>query len=283
MTTGRCLCGALRYEFDGPCIDMLHCHCSMCRKHHGTAFATWVAARAGGFRWLGPTDALAEYRSSERGHRAWCAECGSVAPVIDEAGELAIIPAGNLEDDPGIRPTRHMFVASRAPWYTIADTLPRHDEFPPEFGMTATRRPPVETSPGAVQGSCLCGDVAYGVTSAPLRFLYCHCSRCRQGRSAAHCANLFYPAAGFRWTRGREQVREYRLPAAQYFATAFCARCGSGVPRISTERQVAVVPAGSLDTEPGMGPSGHIYVASKAAWFDIADGLPQFAELPPRN
>ena len=44
MTEGRCLCGALRYQIDGPFVDMLHCHCSMCRKHHGTPFATWAAA-----------------------------------------------------------------------------------------------------------------------------------------------------------------------------------------------------------------------------------------------
>jgi hypothetical protein len=283
MTEGRCLCGALRYQIDGPFVDMVHCHCSMCRKHHGTAFATWVAAPADGFRWLAPTDALVEYRWSERGHRAFCSVCGSVAPVVDPAIGLAIVPAGNIEGDPGVRPTRHMFTASKAPWYAIADGLPQHDEFPPEFGMTATTRTPVEATPGVVQGSCLCGDVAYEISSTPLRFFYCHCSRCRQGRSAAHCANLFYPAEGFRWMRGREQVREYRPPGAQYFAIAFCSRCGSGAPRISAERQVAVVPAGTLDTDPGMEPSGHIYVASKAAWFDIADTLPQFAEMPTRN
>jgi len=283
MTTGRCLCGALRFEIDGPPVDMLHCHCSMCRKHHGAAFATWIAAPAGGFRWLGPTDTLVEYRSSERGHRSCCGVCGSVAPIVDSATGFVIVPAGNLDGDPGIRPARHMFAASKASWYTIADGLPQHEAFPPEFAMTAVARAPVETTPGIVQGSCLCGDVAYEISSAPLRFFYCHCSRCRQGRSAAHCANLFYPSAGFRWTRGQEQVREYRLPGAQYFATAFCTRCGSGAPRISVERQVAVVPAGTLDTEPGMGPSGHIYVASKAAWFVIADDLPQFAEMPTRT
>ena len=61
MTEGRCLCGALRYEIDGPFVDMLHCHCSMCRKHHGTAFATWAVAPASGFRWSSDTAALAKY------------------------------------------------------------------------------------------------------------------------------------------------------------------------------------------------------------------------------
>jgi hypothetical protein len=44
MAKGQCLCEALTYELDGPFSAMIHCHCSMCRKHHGTGFATFVAA-----------------------------------------------------------------------------------------------------------------------------------------------------------------------------------------------------------------------------------------------
>lgn len=281
MTEGRCLCGALRYQIDGPFVDMLHCHCSMCRKHHGTPFATWVAAPIAGFRWLSDTSSLATYRSSERGHRDFCRICGSVAPMIEENFGMAIAPAGNLEGDPGIRPTRHMFVGSKAGWYEITDDLPQHEEFPPEFGMPSTPRAPVELKPGVTQGSCLCGEVAYEIPTPPLRMFLCHCSRCRQGRSAAHCANVFFKATDFRWTRGAGLVEVFPLPGAQRFATAFCRNCGSELPRVAVERNVAVVPAGSLDSEPGITPAAHIFVGSKAPWFDISDGLPQFAEMPP--
>jgi hypothetical protein len=116
-----------------------------------------------------------------------------------------------------------------------------------------------------------------------MRLFYCHCSRCRLGRSAAHCANVFYKAEGFRWIRGADQVQDFALPGAQYFGTAFCRRCGSGVPRVSVERNLVSVPAGSLDSDPGMAPDAHIYVASKAPWFEITDDLPRFAEMPPRR
>jgi hypothetical protein len=112
---------------------------------------------------------------------------------------------------------------------------------------------------------------------------FCHCSRCRQAVSAAHCANLFYKADGFRWTRGADQVQNHKLPEAQYFGTAFCKRCGSAVPRVSVERNGAVVPAGSLDSAPGIAPTAHIFVGSKAPWTDINDTIPQFAEMPPRR
>jgi hypothetical protein len=283
MTEGRCLCGALRYQIDGPFVDMLHCHCSMCRKHHGTPFATWAAAPIAGFRWLSDTSSLASYRSSERGHREFCRICGSVAPMVEESFGMVIAPAGNLEGDPGIRPTKHMFVGSKAGWYEITDDLPQHEEYPPEFGMPSTPRAPVELKPGVTQGSCLCGEVAYEITTPPLRMFLCHCSRCRQGRSAAHCANVFYDAKDFRWTRGAELVAEFPMPGAQYFTTAFCRNCGSELPRVSVERNIAVVPAGSLDSEPAITPAAHIFVGSKAPWFDITDELPQFAEMPPRR
>jgi hypothetical protein len=283
MTQGSCLCGALRYEIDGPFVDMVHCHCSMCRKHHGTPFATWVAAPLAGFRWLSEPSTLATYKSSERGHREFCRICGSVAPMLESGMGMVIAPAGNLDGDPGIQPTKHMFVGSKAGWYPITDGLPQHEEYPPEFGMPSTPRPPVAVAAGVTQGSCLCGEVAYEVTTPPLRMFYCHCSRCRRGRSAASAANVFYKAEGFRWSRGAELVREFQVPGAQYFVTAFCGNCGSAVPRVSVERNVAVVPAGSLDSDPGIAPAGHIFVDSRAAWDQITDDLPQFAEMPPRR
>jgi hypothetical protein len=44
---------------------------------------------------------------------------------------MAIVPMGSLDDDPGIRPQRHIFVVDQAPWYTIADDLPQHVRYPP--------------------------------------------------------------------------------------------------------------------------------------------------------
>jgi hypothetical protein len=283
MTRGQCLCGTVRYEVEGPFVNMLHCHCSMCRKHHGTPFVTWAAAPLAGFRFTAGETAVARYDSSPGYHRSFCSHCGSVIPEGNEAFGIAICPAGNLEGDLGIEPQFHMFVGSKAPWYEITDDLPQHESWPPQFGLTALERPAVETHGDGAQGSCLCGAVAYGISGPPLRMYYCHCSRCRRGRSAAHAANVFYKADGFRWTRGADLVQDYKLPEAQYFGTAFCRRCGSEVPRVSPERGVAVVPAGSLDTDPGVEPAAHIFVASRATWDRITDPIPQFDEMPPRR
>ena len=71
MNRGSCLCGAVQFEA-GPFDAMLHCHCSMCRKHHGAMFATFLAGKADGFRWIAGEDQLATYRSSANGLRPFC-------------------------------------------------------------------------------------------------------------------------------------------------------------------------------------------------------------------
>ncbi len=282
MTLGDCLCGALRYEVDGPFNLMMNCHCSMCRKHHGSAFATFVGAALSGFRWISGAADIQTYPSSEHGQRYFCGVCGSVGPTLAPEMGLAVLPAGNLQGALGIKPQAHMFVGSKASWYTISDSLPQYQEYPPEFGATAVKRPQPPSTPGAAHGSCLCGDVAYGVQGAPLRMMNCYCSRCRRARSAAHASNLFYQAEQFHWLRGESQVAEFKLPEAKYFATAFCTRCGGELPRVSKERGTAIVPAGSLDEHPGINTTAHIFVASKADWVEIADTTaPQFAQGPP--
>jgi hypothetical protein len=280
MTIGTCLCGTVRYEVDGPFQMMMHCHCSMCRKHHGSTLATFVSAPLSGFRWLSGEDAITRYQSSPEGSRSFCGNCGSVTPVLMPAAGVVVCPAGNLQGDLGLEPQAHIFTGSKAVWDTITDTLPQHAEYPPEFHAAGIDRPAPAVPTGITQGSCLCGDVAYEITGEPLRMVSCHCSRCRLGRSAAYATNVFYKDTQFAWTRGASQAKEYRVPDAKYFAVAFCTRCGSGVPRISVERGLVVVPAGSLDSDPGIRPQMHIFVESRAPWDSIADTLPQFAAGP---
>lgn len=284
MIEGRCLCGTVRYEIAAPLAALLHCHCSMCRKHHGTAFVTWAVVPAEGFRYTAGQAHTRRYKSSQTYHRSFCTTCGAVTPEVAASGLHVVIPAGNLEGDLGATPQLHMFVGSKAPWYEITDSLPQHAGFPPEFGMPATdQATPVRASAAAAAGSCLCGAVAYEIDGPPLRFMYCHCSRCRLGRGAAHATNVFYRADTFRWLRGADLVVDYPLPGAQYFAVAFCRTCGSSLPRVSIEHGVVNVPAGSLDSDPGIAVMGHIYVASKAPWDAITDHIPQFAEMPTRR
>ena len=136
---------------------------------------------------------------------------------------------------------------------------------------------------GITQGSCLCGAIAWEFDGAPERVQNCHCSRCRRARSAAHATNAFYKAEQISWIRGKDDVRSHSLKGAKYFGQDFCRHCGSAVPRVVAATGRVVVPCGSLDTSPNMRPLGNIFATSKAEWFEITDGLPQWEGYPART
>jgi hypothetical protein len=254
----------------------------MCRKHHGTMFATFLTAPREGFRWLTGEEEIVTYRSSERGLRPFCRICGSALPaVLPEWPTIVFVPAGNVEGDPGQRPQLHMFTASRASWFAITDSLPQYAGFPPAFEAgESVDNPLPEPRPGVTQGCCLCDDIAWELTGPPEFIQNCHCSRCRRARGAAHATNAFFKREQLTWSRGEEQITSYALPGAKRFGQDFCRRCGSAVPRVVASTGFVVVPCGSLDTPPGKGPRGHIFTGSKAPWFEITDGLPQWETLP---
>lgn len=279
MATARCLCGAVGWELDGPFQFVTHCHCSRCRKTHGTPFATYAAAPADTFRLHG-ADHVVRWESSPGFLRPFCRHCGSVVPGEPYEG-LMFVPAGNFLGDFGGRPVAHIFVASKAPWYEIRDPLPQFAAYPDAIQAPVIEDRPALDPPGAPRGSCLCGAVTYVLEGEALAARNCHCGRCRQARSAAHAANLVMPEAGVRFTRGAEGITEYKIPEARFFTQAFCRTCGSCVPRVDRGRQIAIVPLGGLDDHPARLPQEHIFVADKAPWFDISDDLPQHPGPPP--
>ena len=127
-----------------------------------------------------------------------------------------------------------------------------------------------------LEGSCLCGAVAYALEGEPIRSNHCHCRRCRKSRGTGHATNAAFPIAAFHWTRGEENLARFKVPEARYFTHCFCKTCGSTMPFYDTERAIASIPLGSLDHEPGIEVERHIFVASKAQWDEVMETLPKF-------
>lgn len=139
------------------------------------------------------------------------------------------------------------------------------------------------TESNVTTGKCLCGNVSYELTGNLGIFQYCHCSRCRKFTGSVHAANLIVSPDQFKWLTGEEYVARYELEEAKHFATCFCKQCGSSLPWLTQSNKAVVVPAGSLDTDPGITPSQNIFWGSRASWFEDVSGLPKFEELPERN
>jgi hypothetical protein len=132
---GGCLCGGIQFEIERQRLNAMHCHCSMCRKAHGTAFSTHVVAKIEQIRWIAGRDLLATYPSSEQGYRQFCRRCGSQIVAADQAGPGIVgIPIGTLEGDPPVRMLGHMYTSSKTSWAVIADDLPQYPEWPPGAG-----------------------------------------------------------------------------------------------------------------------------------------------------
>jgi len=123
------LCGGIRYEVDRFAGSVVNCHCSMCRKATGAAFRTRVSVPSAAFRWLQGEELVSRYESSPGQTRTFCRVCGATLPTFfRDHPEVIGLPLGSLDDDPGIRPTAHVMVASKAPWFEITDTLPQFAE-----------------------------------------------------------------------------------------------------------------------------------------------------------
>ncbi|MBL4906537.1 MAG: GFA family protein [Sneathiella sp.] len=126
ITTGGCLCGAVRYQVSGPLRDVVNCYCSMCQKLHGSFGAHSKALKKDitliedrGLKW---------YRTSSVAQRGFCGECGSSLFWKPDALEATGILAGSLDQPTGLATLGHIFVGEKADFYEIEDTCPQFEK-----------------------------------------------------------------------------------------------------------------------------------------------------------
>ena len=131
------------------------------------------------------------------------------------------------------------------------------------------------------KGSCLCQAVSYQFHGPEYVFQYCHCSRCRKFTGSAHASNIIIDPKQFEWLSGEELVGRFEHPEARHFATCFCKQCGSSLPWLSQSGTAMIIPAGTLDEDPGIRPTQNIFWKDRAPWRAAVEDLPQYDELQP--
>jgi hypothetical protein len=124
---GKCFCGAVHYAVADQFLYAMNCHCSNCRRTTGSAFKPFAGIERGK---LGITKGLDERMiyGDEEANDTHCKRCGSLLYSVVRDGAFVHVALGTLVDDPTIRPDKHIFVGSKAPWFTITDDLPQYDE-----------------------------------------------------------------------------------------------------------------------------------------------------------
>lgn len=129
MLKGSCFCRAVGYEVADEFSYALNCHCSNCRRTTGAAFKPFAGIEREKIKVTsGEQHILIHGEANE--HDTHCGLCGSPLFSVVREGEYVHVSLGTLIDTPSIRPTAHIFVGSKAPWYDITDELPQFDEFP---------------------------------------------------------------------------------------------------------------------------------------------------------
>jgi hypothetical protein len=116
----------VKYEIDSDIKKITHCHCSLCRKMSGSAFSTGATIPAASLRLVAGKELIRAWESSPGYFREFCGRCGS--PILKRKAkdpENLRLRVGTLDSDPGISPSQHLHVGSKAPWMEIDDNLPQ--------------------------------------------------------------------------------------------------------------------------------------------------------------
>ncbi len=125
VTTGGCLCGAVRYAVTGPLRDVVNCHCSYCQKFYGP-YGAHTKARKVNIT-ITQDDGLAWYKTSHVARRGFCSKCGSGLFWEPFEFDATGIAAGSLDAPTGLKTMGHIFVGEKSDYYEINDALPKFD------------------------------------------------------------------------------------------------------------------------------------------------------------
>ena len=131
----------------------------------------------------------------------------------------------------------------------------------------------------AITGGCLCGNIRYQVNGKLSGAQNCHCEICRRAHGAAFGTFTVARTKDFQWLQGQANLRDYKSSGG--FRRQFCPNCGSQLTTLEDWNPNGItIAAGSLDQHVDLKIDGHMFIGSKASWFEITDNLPQAEGWP---
>jgi hypothetical protein len=128
VLAGSCGCGAVRYRVADEFLYAQNCHCSQCRAATGSAFKPFAGIERDKLELTDGADSLLVIGDEDLNDTR-CIKCGSFLYSVVRDGDYVHVALGSLVDPPSLRPTAHIFVGSKAPWFEITDDLPQFEEY----------------------------------------------------------------------------------------------------------------------------------------------------------
>ena len=128
---GSCLCGAVVYQVRRFYPEIANCHCGMCRKFHGAAFATYGKVQVEDLQWLAGKELLKVFVSSGIAERGFCSQCGSsLYYKLAGQDQQCSLALGSLDGEPDRAVDNSIFCDSRPQWSRDNKGIPEHDLWP---------------------------------------------------------------------------------------------------------------------------------------------------------
>lgn len=129
-----------------------------------------------------------------------------------------------------------------------------------------------------IRGKCLCENVEYEIRGALGPVYNCHCSKCRRWHGAPFRTRASVDLAQFSLLRGAECLSSFK--SSENVTKYFCKVCGSPLHSTYADRpDVIGIALGALEGVEAE-PEANIFTGSKATWYKITDGLPQYKSWP---
>ena len=271
MVSGKCLCGAVSFEIEGPLSAPGLCHCGQCRRLHGAPGA-YTNAPVSAYRIRGEEN-LSWYPTSKRAEQGFCRVCGSKLFWREVGAKDLDVAMGSLDAPTGLTLARHIWTRSQGDYYEIGnDGVPRYAE-----SSSGTKPIPAEPAPdpgpalSRHEGGCECGAVRYRVNGRIRDSVVCHCGQCR--RSHGHPPGYSKARTAEMTIEGEDAIVWYG--SSKDARRGFCQKCGSSLFWQRVGASEISMTAGSLQAPTGLKTARHIFAAAKGDYYEIADGVQQ--------
>ncbi len=132
MYQGSCLCGLVKFNIHSAISDIIHCHCSLCRKSSGTAYATNGYVDVDKFKIIQGEEHLNFFEIKTGKKRHFCSNCASPIYSSNNSDLSRIrIRLGVIDSSIAERPISHNFITSKADWEDLDAQLPRYESYEP--------------------------------------------------------------------------------------------------------------------------------------------------------
>ncbi|MGH8131524.1 MAG: GFA family protein [Steroidobacteraceae bacterium] len=134
---GKCLCGAIEFEVDGPFPWLYQCHCSLCRKQGGSVSNTGLIVAAVKFRWLAGESLTTTWAKATGFRSHFCSRCGSPVPnPLRDTGYIWV-PSGLLEGHGALEIGVQLYLGSKATWDVVPGSGQQFESAPEMAALIA--------------------------------------------------------------------------------------------------------------------------------------------------